>query len=171
MQWMHYYDMVPEDVAMVIETFRSVFPRTTVWMNPMAADIFLIGSEEALALDARDLDRKFSPEAVRKSLARADIIEPADIFRTFVLDEEAAGKIAAGAKIHSDDRPYLEFRAPRALHSRTTWRNVEIFLSLLSDPLPLFSPPPPPHFMGRLLGNLNGRKEALERIGFLFRHR
>src|SRR6185503_9777791 len=53
-QWVHGYGLAPEDLAMIVATFRSVFPATSVWQVAQG-DYLLVGRPEPAPLDLRAL--------------------------------------------------------------------------------------------------------------------
>jgi spermidine synthase len=138
-QWAHIYSMSPEDLRTVIATFQTVFPHTTVWQDTFGRDLFLLGSENPLNIDLGRLVRRAALPGVKKDLARIDGDEPLRLLNRFVMDEAAAARFARGAGLHTDDRPILEFSAPRNLYSLTLDQNLKRLAEFQSDVLPLLS--------------------------------
>jgi spermidine synthase len=122
-QWIHGYGLFPDDLKMVVKTFRSVFPHTTVW-NTMHGDLLLVGSRAPLVLDYGRLQSRYDsiPE-LREDLARLGFRSPLAILADFMLSEEDAARYAQYAWINSDDLPLLEFSAPDSLYVETAELN------------------------------------------------
>ena len=138
-QWAHIYSMSPEDLKTVIATFQTVFPHTTVWQDTFGRDLFLLGSEKTLEIDLGRLTRRAALPDVREDLARIDGDEPLRLLNRFVLDEAAAARFGDGARLHTDDRPILEFSAPRNLFSITIDHNLKRLAEFRSDVFALLS--------------------------------
>ncbi len=125
MQWFHLYRMGNEDLKMIIKTFTSVFPHTTLWGKANSPDIILIGSPRPLSLDFREFSQRLKVEGVAQDLAR---IESSDIFQMlsyFLMDEKNLAAYAGDRRENTDDHPRLEFSAPRNLYSSTIGLNLE----------------------------------------------
>ncbi len=135
-QWIHMYGLFPEDVRMVVRTFRSVFPHTTIW-NANAGDLLLIGSKDPWTLDDATLRAKYDAiPGLREDLARLSIRSPLAILADFALAEENAAEYCRHALVNTDDLPLLEFSAPDSLYADTLDLNWRVLKSFGRRPLP-----------------------------------
>src|SRR5262249_55468454 len=50
LQWVHAYALLPEDLQMIVKTFRTVFPTTSVW-NVAGGDFLLLGQTAPAPFD------------------------------------------------------------------------------------------------------------------------
>jgi spermidine synthase len=129
-QWIHTYGLFPEDLKMVVKTFRSVFPHTTIW-NTTRGDLLLIGSKDPWVLDHANLQAKYGAlPGLREDMARVGLHSPLAILADFVLVEEDAAQYAQHALVNTDDLPFLEFSAPDSLYADTVdlnWRVLKSF--------------------------------------------
>jgi spermidine synthase len=133
-QWFHYYNLEPGDVKVELKSFLRVFPHVSVWLVPpvktgadatpnLGADMLLVGSREPHAFDEARLRRSFADGAIGKDLAATGVLEDEmALLATWVLDRpdleryvEDPALFPAGTPVNSDDRPYIEFQAPRRL--------------------------------------------------------
>jgi len=57
-QWVQGYNLLPDDLRMVVKTFRSVFPATTVW-NATRGDFLLLGRAESTPLNLTLFETRF----------------------------------------------------------------------------------------------------------------
>ncbi|HSD50045.1 MAG TPA: fused MFS/spermidine synthase [Candidatus Methylomirabilis sp.] len=115
-QWLELYGLFPEDVKMVVKTFRSVFPHTVIW-NTIRGDLLLIGGKEPLTLDNAILHSKYdSIPGLREDMGRLGYPSPLAILADFLLDEEATVRFSQHALLNTDDLPLLEFSAPNSMH-------------------------------------------------------
>lgn len=119
LQWIHVYSLFPEDLKMVIKTFRSVFPHTVVW-NTIRGDLLLVGGREPLRLDYATLQSTYdSIPGLREDLRRLGNPSPLAVLADFALNEEEAAQFAQHALLNTDDLPFLEFSAPNSLYLDT----------------------------------------------------
>ena len=118
-QWIHGYGLFPDDLKMVVKTFRSVFPHTTVW-NTTLGDFLLVGSQAPLALDYVRLQSRYtSIPDLREDLTKLGFRSPLAFLADFMLGEEDAARYARYAWLNTDDLPLLEFSAPDSLYADT----------------------------------------------------
>jgi spermidine synthase len=110
-QWLPLYQLSDADVRTVAATWTAAFPHTAAWLT--AYDLALVAwNEPPPGLDgwaARPL-----PERVAAALAEAGVRSTAELAALQVADDAALRAFAAGAEPMREDRPVLEFRAPRS---------------------------------------------------------
>lgn len=125
-QWIPLYNLSIEDVRLMVSTFQSVFPHTTIWLAN--ADIFMIGSPEKTRIDYGRLLDKLSLPNIKRLLTDIDLEDPYEFLNTFIMNEEMVRKYAEGAGVMSDNMPLVEFTGPRSLHLNTISPNIAEFL-------------------------------------------
>ncbi|HET7875471.1 MAG TPA: fused MFS/spermidine synthase [Methylomirabilota bacterium] len=146
--WVQTYAFWPQDLQMVMGTFLSVFPTTSVW-NPVGGDLVLVGRAEPGPLDLGRVRARYEAlPGVREDLARSGIGDWPGILGIFLLADGNALRYAGGAPLHTDDRLELEFSAPRALYYRTAEANMEL--------LGKYRPPGFPEIVGADSATLDG---------------
>ena len=122
-QWLHGYSIFPEDLKMIVKTFRQSFPHATLWRT-LRGDYLLVGARSPLRVDHALLERRIAASArVRGDMASIWLVSPLDLLTLFLLDETDLARFAQGAPENTDDLPLLEFRAPLALYRDTTEEN------------------------------------------------
>ena len=91
-QWVQLYGLGPEELRGVLRTFTHVFPDTWLFVTVDGSDVLLLGGAAELPpnLPARPL---LTPEQVRR--------------------------FAGSGWLNTDDRPRVEWEAPRWLHYDT----------------------------------------------------
>jgi tetratricopeptide (TPR) repeat protein len=134
-QWAHVYHMSSEDLKIVINTFRSIFPHTSIWYS-ILGDVFMLGSNEELTIDYLKLAERYNIPGVREDLQRLDIREPLALLSCYLLDERDVARFAAGSRVNTDDRPILAFSAPRNLYSTTADLNHNLLSSFRTEEFP-----------------------------------
>ena len=139
-QWIQGYGLAPEDLAMVVATFRSVFPSTTVWQATQG-DYLLVGQAAPAPLDLRTLRARWSKvSGVREDLGRLGIADWPGVLGFFLLAEADVALLPGGTRWNTDDRLELEFSAPRGLMTDTAALNYRLFQSVRRSTLPALSP-------------------------------
>lgn len=108
-QWLPLYQLSEEDVRTVVATWLAAFPEASAWIT--AYDLALVGSHRPLP--GLDLDTPWS-EAVAADLAGAGIHGPLDLAALQCADRARLEDFCRGAAPMVDNRPVLEFRAPRS---------------------------------------------------------
>ncbi len=96
-QWVQLYSLPPEALRSLVATFLDVFPQA--WL------VETIPGADALLVAAPSL--------------------PADLGVEPLLDPDQLRSFAEGARLNTDDRPWVELEAPRWLHRPTAARNRE----------------------------------------------
>jgi spermidine synthase len=110
-QWLQLYELSPETFATLLHSFLDVFPQGQlffVWRN---VDLLLVAAPPGRRLS---LSRLSAP-AARKQLARARIPDPAMLAAYWVAPLDSLRVLTRGAPLNRDDRPVVEYRAPRDL--------------------------------------------------------
>jgi spermidine synthase len=108
-QWLPFHLLSDSEMRMTTATFMAAFPHATLWLSPIRHHGLLVGTREKLELDFEALSRKLEREGVRKELALLGIFEPMDVLAWFVMGEERLAEYAQGARLNTDNHPYLEF--------------------------------------------------------------
>jgi spermidine synthase len=116
-QWIFINVLTESDLKSFLATFQSVFPHTTVWADTQFSGILLVGSGSPLDVDITVLEEKMAREKIKKDLELIGISDLTSLFGYFIMDEEAVRTFSQNATLHTDNRPFLEFSAPRALYS------------------------------------------------------
>ena len=134
--WIHGYTIFPAELRMVARTFREVFPHATLW-RAAPGDYLLLGTTRPLVIDGAAMAERFAAAAgVRADLALFDWSDPTDLVHRMLLGQADLARFAAGAPLNTDDRPRLEFAAPKALYAATSLDNDRILRSFRRDDLP-----------------------------------
>jgi len=108
-QWLPFHLLSDAEMKMTARTFMQVFPHTTLWLSPLKYHGLLVGSRKPLQIDVQALRRKMQRPGVRQELAHVDAEEPLDFLAGFVMGDDDLRQYVAGAKLNTDNRPYLEF--------------------------------------------------------------
>ncbi len=115
-QWFHLYGMSEADLQSVLRTYGSVFPHVSVW-TPLLGDLILVGSDAPHALDYGLLAQALARDDGPLSLKSIRVEKPRDLVRTFLMGGPELTRYASGVPLNTDDRPRIEFNAPRNLYA------------------------------------------------------
>lgn len=101
------------EFKMLVKTFISVFPHTTVWSGVYKFGIYLIGSNQKISIELPSLARRIQNPLIQKDmkqLIKHQIkIDDQFILSLFLFDEETAWDFVKDATILTDDHPYTEY--------------------------------------------------------------
>ncbi len=136
-QWFHGHSLPPEQMKLIVGTFRASFPHASFW-RPNRGDIILMGTVEPTAWDlARLRGRIAAVPGVNDDLVAMGFWHPLSIFAPFVLDGEDLDRMLSDVQgLHSDDRPVIEYLSPRAGYTDTTSLNDAGVQALQTKTLP-----------------------------------
>ncbi|HJN77300.1 MAG TPA: hypothetical protein QGF58_25465 [Myxococcota bacterium] len=96
-QWIQLYGLGTRELLSVVATFVEVFPQTWLYEPLEGGDVLLVGALGEVLLD--DLDPVLGPDGVQR--------------------------LAGGARLNTDEHPWVELEAPRAMHLATVVANKE----------------------------------------------
>jgi spermidine synthase len=122
-QWFQTYGMSSENLESVLRSFSDVFPHVTVW-SPQLGDLLFLGSLDETSLSVEALRRVGATRRGRSQLGSVDLLEPESVSRLYLLDDRGVRSLVSEAEPNTDDRPRVEFSAPKDLYSETTVPNL-----------------------------------------------
>jgi len=98
-----------EDLRILIATFNQVYPHTTVWYFTQYPTHFVIavGTPERTSVDLTRLAERM--KKVRADLRTIKVDDACEIAGMLLLGEQDVDEMVAGAPIHTDNHPVLEF--------------------------------------------------------------
>jgi spermidine synthase len=113
-QWLPLYQLTREEFDVIARTFLSTFPYVSVWRNDFYPDrpvIGLVGSIDAPAIDLESSGRRTAalPAWARDSL----LSSPRSLAMLYLGNLSLAPDVLGRGALNTDDRPWIEFLAPR----------------------------------------------------------
>ena len=171
-QWFHMHGLSPESIATIVRTAQSAFPVVSLWRLTLD-DLLVIGQQSDERLDWQLVAAKWQSPLLPR-LEAIGLPVPTSLLATFLMDGTTLESFAADATVQTDDRPWIEFVAPRTLfdmptevlaarleHAATqafpeTMRNAPVMADLTSNDLVT-------------LGSAYGARERFERALTLLR--
>ncbi|MCU0724286.1 MAG: tetratricopeptide repeat protein [Planctomycetes bacterium] len=108
-QWIPIHAMSSDSYRMLLATFVAVFPEASLWF--VEGTSMLVGSAEPLPIDAARMAERARAEGVAGDLRAISFADPCQILGAYVTGGEPLRRALAGARVMTDERPEMEFRA------------------------------------------------------------
>lgn len=135
-QWVQSYSLAPADLRMIVASLAPHFAEVTLW-RAEGPDLLLLGRTETCRFQFNRLRELWQEEGVRSDFEAMDVHQPEGLVASYLLDDEAVRKLAAGRTLNTDDRTLLEYHAPQTLlASGLSEANEEQIAQLRTGPLP-----------------------------------
>ena len=133
-QWVPLHSLSPDLVRSLVYTFTTVFPHYNAWF--INADLFLIGSNEALVLDYGAAQERLRTEPLRSGLEAVGLGDLTELFACFFMGPEKMRTYAEGGDAMRDDRPWAEFLAPKLIYERNVQDTLKELQPFYESPVP-----------------------------------
>jgi len=105
-----------DSIKILLNTFRSVFPHTSLWCIYGSSQCFLLGTPERLEIDYQDLERRLEPIWESSGLAEYGIRSTEKFLSYLLLGEDELNAALAGfTTINTDDLPRVQFQVGEAI--------------------------------------------------------
>ncbi|MHB9029399.1 MAG: spermidine synthase [Candidatus Latescibacterota bacterium] len=131
-QWVHSYQMDWNTFSLIGRTFQTVFPSgKLIRTSDSALDLMLVGFKGDGILDIRTAERNM--QYAMKS--RAMTLSNPYLFYDLILSEDLGGLFGRGP-VNTDNRPLLEFSAPKIIYRHKEFSSAgyqEILVHLKKD--------------------------------------
>ncbi len=114
--WIPLWRLSVDDIQMIIKTFVHVFPNASLWYmaNEINLQFILIGSQHPQTVDFEKWNEFINREKVQKDLHDINLGDAFQMLSYHLLDDGALSRYSEGAKIHSENHPYLEFSGAKS---------------------------------------------------------
>jgi spermidine synthase len=129
-QWAHIYNMAEDDLKTIVGSFTDAFESTALFLLS-ESDVLLVGARDGFpSIDEEALRFRASRGGVKEDLREVGVLGPPGIRLLFTASTPPLAEWSREAARHTDDRPVLEFEAPRSLHADTSRENRRILEAL-----------------------------------------
>jgi len=108
-QWLPIHLLSDSEVRMTVRSFMEVFPHSTLWLSAIRHHAVLVGTQRKLSIDFKSLSVKSVMGDITRVWEPLKVTDAYDVLGGFVMGEDGLAAYARGARINSDDHPYLEF--------------------------------------------------------------
>lgn len=126
LQWIPGHRFSPEEHKILVNTFDSVFPTTSLWIDDMRAinenpnrnvETFLLGSFEPIEIDREGIREKIaSKDIIKKNLDGMGVSSVEDFLFLMVMgDLQVQSFVQNEKRFNTNDKPIIEFLAPKSL--------------------------------------------------------
>lgn len=141
LQWIQGYGIAPDDLKMVVRSFRTAFPNSTLWYTSMG-DNLLLGAPRPVEIPLKRIEARYAASpALRTDFARVGMLGPSGLLADYLLGTEDLARYAREGPLNTDDTLWLEFSTPRSLYETGNAElNHRILRSYRSSDLPPLSP-------------------------------
>jgi spermidine synthase len=129
-QWIPMYEMSLDDYLTIMRSFVSVFPKTALFYT--GGDTLLLGFKGDMKLDSEVLRRNYNIPEVRLSLSEIGFTSPEMILGMFVADLSQRPEFTGSGKLNTDDRPCIEYSAPKSALRYTADENQSALLHVFT---------------------------------------
>lgn len=116
----------PRDFAALIKTFHSVFPHTTVWLGHLHC--VLVGANHPYTIDFSAIQRYCS------NFNDIMIRDPYQMTASLFLDENAVASFTDDSRVHTDNKPFLEFYTAESIRKENWHLNLAALVKSRVDP-------------------------------------
>jgi spermidine synthase len=108
---------IDSEVRMIFRTFLDTFPSVNVWGGPSMPGFYLMGSEDEVTVDEARVRAMYENPVLAADLVEWDrsVDSPERLLALRICDRRGLERLADGAPMITDDRPYTEFPMWRVL--------------------------------------------------------
>ncbi len=131
-QFVPLYQLAPEDFRSILKSFAAVFPEASLWFTGQEA--VLVAGTSPLRIDFGRLAARVRQPEVAASLAEIGMDDPVRLLATFCFRVADVARDLEEIPLLTDDRPRLEFTAPRQHLVNTVRENLPWLLARRRSP-------------------------------------
>ncbi|MBF0292414.1 MAG: fused MFS/spermidine synthase [Nitrospinae bacterium] len=119
-QWLPLYQLSPDNLKVIMRTFAEAFEHVEVFSGDINSEypaLALIGSSEPLVINPANLMKSLSEEVIKEDIMERS--DPLSFLSFYVMDRAGVMEFAKDAPLNTDDRPVIEYQAPRYMWKRS----------------------------------------------------
>ena len=132
LQWCNLYALSGDDLKMVLRSFFNNFPNGEIWLG--GGDLMLLGSPSPLHCKPERLREYWEQHpSMHLELAELGFLRPEEVLGQFICNWEYARPLVGPGPLNTDDRPILEYSAPRSLYRPVLQANLSWVLKMRSQ--------------------------------------
>ena len=122
-----------EDFKVIINTFHSVFPSTTIWYPNIYINqyAFLLGgTDPEFKINYKQVANRINDPDIMVNLAEIGMENVYEILDSFIMGTKITEELTEGIRLNRDNLPHLEFSTPRTADTPSNWNQI---LQLLAN--------------------------------------
>lgn len=117
-QWLHTYDLGPDDIVSAVRTLQSVFPEVAVVRLIEGADLLLLASDAPIRIELSVLRAAWSDPKIRSDLQRVGIRGPCGMLDRVLIEPQAVRRGVGAGPLNTDDTALLEYHGAQSVGAR-----------------------------------------------------
>jgi len=133
-QWLPLHGLSEFDYRILLRTFLSVFPHTSLWL--FNEYTLMMGTTDPLRVDFVRLKARMEEPVVREDLSSVNLEDPVALVSSLVMGEREVRAFVGEGPINSDDHPYISFSEPRQRGVGAGLPNLFAVAQARGSPLP-----------------------------------
>lgn len=122
-QWLQIYSLSEDGLKIILNTFKSIFPHSSVWYFG-GEDLIIVGSTEKIINYEERLKRIYHNPELLTDLKGLEFDDYEKLINARLLDERKVKKFTEMARINRDDHPIIEFEMPKYIYRPTANDNI-----------------------------------------------
>ncbi|MCX7944407.1 MAG: fused MFS/spermidine synthase [Deltaproteobacteria bacterium] len=112
-QWLQMYELSLDNIKILINTFRKVFPHVLLFQSYQNSnDTLLIGSFDPLKFNYKKVWELINSEGLKYELEKINVTDPFDVFILIYYTQNEIEQFVDTDRINTDDNSLIEFLAP-----------------------------------------------------------
>ncbi len=128
-QWLPLYQMSEQEFKIIGQTFSRAFPHVSLWRGNFSTKyplVALIGSEQAISLEQSRLAQRLAGINDGSATSDPSLSSVDDLMLLFGGEGEKLDALFEGAKVNTDDHPYIEYLAPLSRITKNQLRGKDL---------------------------------------------
>lgn len=127
------FKMSIEEIKIIINTFHTVFPSTSLWYNNNCLNrfAFLIGSKNPeFIINYNQIYNRLNDPGILVNLTEIGMDNTYEFLDSFIMGPKTINHLIEGVRLNRDNLPHLEFSTPKTADSPSNWNQA---LQLLAN--------------------------------------
>ena len=127
-QWLPLYQLTRREFDIIVRTFLAVFPQVSLWRNDFYAELPVVGLIGQFTPRPLDLTQIRGRALRLPDWAKDPVLStPRGLLMLYAGNLRAVADLFVSARLNTDDRPLIEFLAPRLTRVAATFGNADWF--------------------------------------------
>ncbi|MFQ5906408.1 MAG: fused MFS/spermidine synthase, partial [bacterium] len=136
-QWLPLHGLSNSDFRVILKTFSSVFPNTSVWFigaNPNFGHAIVLGLKSDEAIPIGRVRERLNERSVREDMEPYGLDDVYALLSRFLLDSRGVALYVGGMSVNTDNLPWIAFTPRLRFGHNLNALNLTSMLHLASEP-------------------------------------